>query len=167
MLVVIIVAAIIALDQITKYLVVQYIPMHAEFNFIPFFMKLTHEENTGASFGIFSDERWVHMSLSSLAIIAIIIFLIKYYKRHKLLTISLAFILGGGIANMIDRIFKSVVVDFFEFTFVDFAIFNVADMFITFGAVLLGVYVIFYERKTEPLKKEKVSVSNDNSDRIG
>lgn len=160
MLVYIIVSAIIVLDQVTKYLVTQYIPLHAEVDFIPFFINLTHYENEGASFGIFSSQRWVFMSLSTIAIIAIIIFLIKQYKRHILLTVSLAFILGGGIGNMIDRILRTVVVDFFKFTFVDFAIFNVADMFITFGAVMLGIYVVFFEKKVEEAEKDRKSDDN-------
>lgn len=153
-------AAVVLLDQITKYLVVQYIPKNAEIAFIPYFMNLTHIENKGASFGILADNRWVFMSLSTLAIAGIIYFLIKFKKRHILLTVSLSFILGGGIGNMIDRIFKAAVVDFFEFTFVEFAVFNVADMFITFGAVLLGIYVVFFERKIEAAKKDKC---NDHS----
>ena len=161
MLAVIITLAVVLLDQISKYLVVQFIPLQAEVDFIPFFINLTHIENRGASFGMLADNRWVFMSLSTLAIVGIIIFMIKFKERHILLTISLSLILGGGIGNMIDRIFKAAVVDFFEFTFVDFAVFNVADMFITFGAVLLGIYMIFYERKMESVEKDK---SNDNSD---
>lgn len=161
MLAIIITAAVVLLDQITKYLVVQFIPMNAEVDFIPFFINLTHIENKGASFGMLADNRWIFMSLSLLAIAGIIIFMIKFKERHVLLTISLSFILGGGIGNMIDRIFKAAVVDFFEFTFVEFAVFNVADMFITFGAVLLGIYIVFIERKLESAKKDKC---NDHSD---
>ena len=153
MLTFIIVLAILILDQLTKYLVTQYIPLHGQVDFIPFFINLTHVENEGASFGILSEHRWVFMLLSTVAIIGIIVFLYKFNKRHILMSISLAFILGGGIGNMIDRVFRSVVVDFFEFTFVKFAIFNVADMFITFGAILLGIYVIFYEPKIEAMER--------------
>lgn len=161
MLAVIITAAVVLLDQLSKYLVVRYIPLQAEVDFIPFFINLTHIENRGASFGMLADNRWIFMSLSTLAIVGIIVFMIKFKERHILLTISLSFILGGGIANMIDRIFKAAVVDFLEFTFVEFAVFNVADMFITFGAVILGIYIVFFERKIEALKKDKC---NDHSD---
>lgn len=161
MLAFIIVFAVIVLDQLTKYLVTQFIPIGTEVDFIPWFINLTHIENDGASFGMFSEHRWIFMVLSIAAIIAMIAFMGMYKKRHVLLTIGLAFILGGGIGNMIDRIFRYTVVDFFEFTFVDFAIFNVADMFITFGAIVLGVYLIFYDRKFNAAKKIETAVNND------
>jgi len=166
MLTLIIVFAVVTLDQITKYLVTQFIPLHTEVGFIPWFINLTHVENEGASFGMFSDSRWVFMLLSAVAIIGIIIFLLLNKKRHTLLTIGLAFILGGGIGNMIDRIFRYTVVDFFEFTFVEFAIFNVADMFITFGAIILGVYLIFYDRTFNASKKAGAAktVERDSDD---
>ena len=68
---------------------------------------------------------------------------------------------------MIDRLFVTdemgykVVTDFFEFTFVDFAIFNVADIFITFGAVLLGVYIVFFEGKVEKRLRAREEESHD------
>lgn len=153
MLACIIVFAVVLLDQLTKYFVTLYIQLGEKVDFIPFFINLTHVKNEGASFGMLSDHRWVFMILSVLAIIGIIVFLTIYRKRHILLTISLAFILSGGIGNMIDRIFRGSVVDFFEFTFVEFAIFNVADMFITFGAIMLGIYIVFFEKKVEAEKK--------------
>ncbi|PKM63395.1 MAG: signal peptidase II [Firmicutes bacterium HGW-Firmicutes-21] len=164
MLAFILVLFIVTADQLTKYLVVRFIPLYGEVDFIPFFINLTHVENEGASFGMLSGYRWVFMLFSTVAILGITVFLFKQYKRHKLLTVSLAFVLGGGIGNMIDRIFRGVVVDFFEFTFVRFAIFNVADMFITFGAVLLGIYVIFYEKKTEQTLRATVEESDENTD---
>ena len=61
-----------------------------------------------------------------------------------LLKLSLMFIIGGAIGNMIDRVFLGYVRDMIEFTFVKFAVFNVADSFVTIGAVLLGIYLLFY-----------------------
>ena len=82
--------------------------------------------------------------------------LIKEYRRHPLMNLSLGMVLGGGIGNMIDRIRLGYVVDFFHTDFIDFAVFNVADCFITVGAVLLAVYVIFFEPRVEKkLQAEK------------
>lgn len=163
MLAFILVFGVIALDQLSKYLVTQFIAEREMVDFIPWFINLTHVENEGASFGMLSDHRWIFMVSSALAIIGIMVFLLLNRKRHVLLTTGLAFVLGGGIGNMIDRVARGAVVDFFEFTFVDFAIFNVADMFITFGAVILGIYLVFYDRKigkakkTEPVNPAKKS----------
>lgn len=161
MLAFIVILAVIVLDQLTKYLVTQFIPLGTEVDFIPWFINLTHIENDGASFGMFSEHRWIFMILSTVAIITMIAFMFLYKKQHVLLTIGLAFILGGGIGNMIDRVFRYTVVDFFEFTFVDFAIFNVADMFITFGAVVLGVYLIFFDKKHNALTKGITTEKDD------
>ena len=75
--------------------------------------------------------------------------LIKYYKRHVLLNISLAMVLGGAVGNMIDRFRLGYVVDFLDTEFIRFPTFNIADCFITVGAILLGVYIIFFDSKAE------------------
>ena len=149
---VIAVLAIIA-DQITKYIVVENIDFKGTVPFIPGFMSFYHTRNTGAAFSMFSDQRWVFMVFSFISMGLIIYLLVREYKRHKLLNIALAMVLGGGIGNMIDRIRLGYVVDFFKTEFMDFAVFNVADCFITVGAVLLGVYVIFFEPKVEKRHK--------------
>lgn len=147
-------------DQITKYIVVENIELRGTVPFIPGFMSFYHTRNTGAAFSMFSDQRWVFMVFSFISMGLIIFILIKEYKRHKLLNIALAMVLGGGIGNMIDRIRFEYVVDFFKTEFMDFAVFNVADCFITVGAVLLGVYVIFFEPKVEKrLKAEKEALA--------
>lgn len=156
---VIAVLAIIA-DQITKYIVVENIDFKGTVPFIPGFMSFYHTRNTGAAFSMFSDQRWVFMVFSFISMGLIIFLLIREYKRHKLLNIALSMVLGGGIGNMIDRIRFGYVVDFFKTEFMDFAVFNVADCFITVGAVLLGVYVIFFEPKVEKrLKAEKEALA--------
>ncbi len=166
-------AAIIAIfaviaDQITKYLVVLNIELGGSAPFIPKVMSFYHTRNTGAAFSMLSDKRWVFMVLSVVSMALIVVLLVKEYKRHILLNISLSMILGGGIGNMIDRIRLGYVVDFFHTDFVDFAIFNVADCFITVGAVLLGVYVLFFESKVERrIQAEKAnsqsSAAEDNA----
>ncbi len=141
-------------DQLSKHFVVQAAqPVEGNSawssDFIPGIMSFIYRENRGAAFSMLSDNRWVFMSVSAVAMAIILYLLIKEYRRHVLLNISLAMVLGGGIGNMIDRIRLGYVVDFFKTEFVDFAIFNVADCFITVGAILLGVYVVFFEVKVE------------------
>ena len=136
-------------DQISKYVVVQNIEYHGEVPFIKGFMSFYHTRNTGAAFSMLSDSRWIFMVFSVLAMAIIVYLLIKEYRRHPLLNIALAMVLGGGIGNMIDRFRLGYVVDFFKLEFIDFAIFNVADCFITVGAILLGVYILFLDAKIE------------------
>ncbi len=146
---------VVVLDQLTKLIVRLSMDVGERVRFIPYVMNITYVENDGAAFGMLDNARWVFLVASTVTIVVIVWFLHKYGNRHPLLTTSLAFILGGGIGNMIDRLFVTneageyVVTDFFETAFVKFAVFNVADSFITVGAILLGVYVIFYEPKVE------------------
>ena len=149
MLAAVITAVAVLLDQISKSIVVNGLPLYGEARFIPGVLSFYHTRNTGAAFSMLSDRRWVFMLLSCVAIVGITVMLYFWRSRHVLLTVSLSMILGGGIGNMIDRIVNGYVTDFFRVDFVDFAVFNVADSFITVGAVLLGVYIIFFEPKVE------------------
>lgn len=156
MLAAIIAVAVIIADQVSKAIVVNNLELYGESGFIPYVISFYHTRNTGAAFSMLSNHRWVFMVLSVVAMCAIGYLLFRLYRRHTLLTVSLAMILGGGVGNMIDRIRLGYVVDFLRFDFVNFAVFNVADSFITVGAVLLGVYVIFFEPKIEKkLKNER------------
>lgn len=162
-------AAIIAIfaviaDQITKYLVVENFELYEVKPFIPYVMSLKYTQNRGAAFSMLSDQRWVFMVLSTVAMGLMIYILIKEYRRHPLLNISLSMVLGGGIGNMIDRVRLEYVVDFFRFDFVDFAIFNVADCFITIGAVLMMVYIIFFEPKVEKRIQAELCEKQNNTE---
>ncbi len=158
MLAAIIVILSVVADQVSKYFVIQNIGLQETVPFINGFMSFYHTRNTGAAFSMLSDSRWVFMVMSVISMIIITALLVKEYKRHRLMTVSLAMVLGGGIGNMIDRVRLGYVVDFFKTEFIDFAIFNVADCFVTVGAILLAVYVIFYEPKVDAEIKAKGSV---------
>ncbi len=136
-------------DQVSKYIVVENLELYGSAPFIPKVMSFYHTRNTGAAFSMLSDKPWIFMVVSVIAMAVIIYLLYSEYKRHLLLTISLSMVLGGAIGNMIDRFRLGYVVDFFHVDFFDFAVFNVADCLITVGAVLLGVYVVFFETKVE------------------
>ena len=161
---------VVVLDQLTKLIVRLSMDVDERICFIPHIMNFTYVENDGAAFGMLDDARWVFLVASTVTIVVIVWFLHKHGSRHPLLTTSLSFILGGGIGNMIDRLFVTnakgeyVVTDFLETAFMKFAVFNVADSFITVGAILLGVYVIFIEPKVEKRIKEAEKASNDDED---
>lgn len=147
---------IVLVDQITKFIVVKNMNIDDEIVVIKNFFSIYYVTNDGAGLGILSNARWVFMSLTSVVIVVTVgLLVINFFKNH-LANLSLIFILGGGIGNMIDRFFLGEVVDFFQFKirFFDF-IFNVADIFVTFGTILFMIYYIFiYERQ-----KSKISES--------
>ena len=143
----VIAAAAVILDQLTKSLAVRDLKPIGSTVVIDRILGLRYVENRGAAFGMMQGFRWVFIVLSFAAIAAIAVLLVWKRKRvPPLLGIGLAMIVGGGIGNQIDRLVSGYVVDFFEFLFVDFAIFNVADTFVTVGAVLVLVDLLFFHR---------------------
>ncbi len=155
MLVTILVIFIVFFDQITKHFASLCLQGGQTVTLIPRVISLRYHENSGAAWGILSDKRWVFMIISTIAILAIIAFMIYTRKQaqSKLLTVSLSFFLGGGIGNMIDRIRLEYVIDFLRFDFIEFPIFNVADSFITIGAGLMMLYLILETIKEEKAKR--------------
>ncbi len=163
---IIVVFAIIA-DQLTKYLVVQNIDYKDTVDFIPNIMSFYHTRNTGGGFSMLDGGGWERVLLISLSIGAmglVVYILAKFYKRSRLLNISLAMVLGGAIGNMIDRFRLEYVVDFLHTEFMDFPTFNIADCFITIGAALMLIYVLFVDPKIEKrIKEEKAAMEAQNS----
>ena len=136
------------LDQWTKYLaVVDLKPMESTV-LLDAVLGLNYVENTGAAFGMLKGQRWFFIVLSTVAIVAIAVFLVRKRKTvPPLLGLAMAMIVGGGIGNQIDRIANGYVVDFFEFLFIDFAVFNVADCFVCVGAFLAVFDLLFVNRQ--------------------
>ena len=147
------------LDQLSKWLAVVYLSEGASRVFIPHIIEFTYHENRGAAWGMFADQRWVFMLTSSVAIVFIIAFLFKSIKPiHPVMTSALTMILAGGIGNMIDRLFIGYVVDFINFLFIDFPVFNVADICVTVGAALMVVWLLFFDLPTA-IKEDKAKAS--------
>ena len=138
------IAAVIGLDQLTKYLTVLNLKPITTFPIIENVLHLTYVENRGAAFGMLKDHRWVFMIVSTAAIIAILVFMLAGFKKHfdPLLYIGLSMIVGGGIGNMIDRVSFGYVVDMIDFRLINFAVFNVADTFVCIGCALVLLQII-------------------------
>ncbi len=132
------------LDQLSKWLVVTYLPAEG-FELIPGVLRFTYVENRGAAFGMLADHRWVFIIVSTLALAAIAFYLFKFKPQGWLVRCSLAFIIGGGIGNMIDRTLLGYVIDFIDFCAFPklwMWVFNIADSFVCVGAGMLILYLI-------------------------
>ncbi len=104
--------------------------------------------NTGAAFGIGSQSTWLFIIIASVIVLGIILWL-ALSKNLKLgLVVALSLLAAGGIGNVVDRILFGYVVDFIEFTFIDFPVFNVADICVTAGVILLFIQVLFFGAAT-------------------
>lgn len=155
------------LDQITKWLAVIFLQGHPPVPVIDWFIRFTYLENRGAAWGMLSDHRWVFMVLSSVAIIGVTLYVFIMKPKDPLLRVSLAFVTAGGIGNMIDRIFLGYVVDFLEFTFIDFPVFNVADSFVCIGAAMLILYFVIDVIKDYKNGKQKADTAVGDGGRGG
>ncbi len=126
----------VVIDQLTKFLAVKFLKPVDTVPLIEGVLHLTYLENRGAAFGMLKDHRWVFMVTSTVAVIAVLAFMMAGYKKYynPLLFTGLSFIAGGGIGNMIDRVANGFVVDFIDFRLINFAIFNGADSFVCVGA---------------------------------
>lgn len=149
-----------AIDQLTKWLAVVHLSESSARVLIPGLVELTYHENPGAAWGMLQNHRWVFMLTSTVAIIAIMIYLAKNRKNlHVLSVISFTLIVAGGIGNMIDRVLVGYVVDFINFLFIEFPVFNFADMCVTVGAALMIVWLLFVDlpaaAREEKAKKAK------------
>ena len=147
-------AAIVAADQYTKYLTVANIPLYADVPFIPGLLQLTYVRNTGAAFSSFEGQQWLFALIFAVFTVAIVY---EYVKKSMPFTTLerwlIAAIYAGGLGNMIDRVRLGYVVDMIETTFREFPVFNVADIFITCGCILMMVHLIFFNK--EFWKEEK------------
>ena len=144
---ILLVAGATALDQWTKYLVVENIPLYGHVEFIPDFLSFTYVQNTGAAFSSFEGQQWL-FALIFLVFTGMILW--EYFKKPMGFTASerwcIAAIYGGGLGNMIDRVRLGYVVDMIETTFMEFPVFNVADCFITCGCILMMAHLILFNK---------------------
>ena len=151
----IIAGLVVFLDQIIKYFVVQYLPQAGTVTAVPYILDLTYVENRGVAFGMFKDMRWIFVVFTAIIILVLLYIIIFKGRKSKLFLISSALIIGGGIGNLIDRIFLGYVIDYLQLSFFS-PVCNFADYAITVGTVLLVIYLLFFSdsSKAKP-KKEK------------
>lgn len=142
-------AVIVAADQLTKYLTVTYIPLGGKVPVIDWLFQLTYIQNDGMAFSMLRGGRWFFLVVTVLALVLIVMAIKKKWVNHPTGLWALAAIAGGAVGNLIDRIRLGYVIDMIEVTFMEFAVFNVADCFVVCGAILLCVYVFFFDKKEE------------------
>lgn len=150
----IMIVLIIAFDQITKYFASLKLADGSVAKFIPGVVQFKYAENTGMAFSMLSGARWVFIALTVVVCVGVFYYLFSNRCKNLWLYWSLGVILSGGIGNLIDRIRFGYVVDFIEPTFVNFAIFNIADCAVTCGAVVLVGYLLYDAFKDVKKPKE-------------
>lgn len=146
-----VIAALVAIDQYSKYVVTSYIGLNESVNVIDGFFKLTYVRNYGAGFSIMQNATTTFYIITPICLIIFGYMLYKAKPKDYLTKIALLLMIGGTIGNFIDRIVTTYVVDFLDFIFFgwDFPIFNIADSFLTVGVILLIISIIKEERNAK------------------
>ncbi len=141
----------IGLDQITKRLACSVLKGHEAIPVIRNIFELQYLENRGAAFGIFQNKQgmFVAMTVIVLAVLTYIYFQIPESGKYIPLKICYVLLTSGAVGNFIDRTMQGYVVDFFYFKWIDFPIFNVADIYVTFAMILLLFFILFYYKEED------------------
>jgi len=166
MLYAIVAVIILIIDQATKFFINSSFDLGATSPLIPGFIQLTNVHNTGAAFSIMDSGawRWFFVILTIAVAIAAIVLIRKNIIKGKLGRWMLVMVIAGGLGNCIDRLFNGYVVDMFQFQFKifgqDFAIFNVADIFITICGIIFCLYLIFHKEPEEEFVPERAPARN-------
>lgn len=145
----IVAAVIIAIDQLTKWLVVSKMELYEQIPIIDNFFYLTSHRNSGAAWGILQDQMLFFYIVTVVVLVGVIYYMHTYAKGNKLLSLGLSFILGGAIGNFIDRLLHQEVVDFLDFIIFkyDYPIFNIADSALVVGVILVIITTFIDEKK--------------------
>ncbi len=161
--------ALVFLDQLTKNLFTKLYTKSGETTIIEDFFYFTLVENTGAAWSFLSDASWAQLFFKILTVFSLLVFLFfffyAYKKNYKWLQFSLAITVAGTIGNFIDRIRYDAVTDFIRFVFGDyyFPVFNVADICLTVGVIMVVFHLFFLDENAIFARTNKEVDSKDEA----
>jgi signal peptidase II len=127
-------------DQITKYIITQKVPIGSSIEVIRGILYITPVKNTGAAFGLFQNRTRILIIISIVAIVLIILLKSMLKLNYAFYNVSLGFVLGGALGNLVDRYFVGEVTDFINLTFIP--VFNIADSSIVIGFCLIIILIL-------------------------
>ncbi|MBC5995995.1 signal peptidase II [Romboutsia ilealis] len=143
-----IIAILIGLDQLSKYWALNYLQDIGSIPVIQNVFHLTYVENRGAAFGMFQNNQMIFVVVAIVASIFGLYYL-HTKKVHPIGKVGIMLIISGAIGNLIDRVRLGFVVDYFDFRIIWEYVFNVADVFVVIGTVMLCIYILFFEGKEQ------------------
>ena len=144
----------VAFDQITKFLVVQNIGFGDSLTVIPKLFDFTYVKNTGAAFSVLSEHTWILSIISVVFCVGIALWFLVKKPESKLVKIAAVLLFSGALGNAVDRMRLGYVVDFIETVFMDFPVFNVADILVCTGAGLFLLYELLFDKTPKKEKKD-------------
>lgn len=142
-------ACLIGIDQLTKWLVLEYVKPVRTIPLWEDIFHLTYCENRGAAFGMLQNWFGFFYMMTIIVVLAVTIYMVTRRPESGFVTFSFTLLVGGALGNFMDRLFRGFVVDFLDFRLIHFPIFNMADCFVVCGAILLAAYVILKNDKPD------------------
>lgn len=138
----------IAIDQITKYLAYTLLMPVGQVHIIEGLFSLTYVENRGAAFGMLQGARWFFIVSTIIILIAIFLYCrgLAKVKPYNYVRISMLFITAGAIGNLIDRALLGYVIDFLHITYINFPVFNIADVYVVMGTLSYSILLILFDK---------------------
>lgn len=148
--------ALVATDQIVKLWVRSAMTLGETRPFIPHFIELYHLQNTGGAFSLLAGQTWMLTVLSAVATVALAVCLWgDYVTTNAFSRLCITCVLAGAAGNLIDRAAFGAVTDMFNFTFIRFGVFNVADMWVVGGVIGYCAYLVYMQVKESGRGGEK------------
>ena len=141
------IAALVGIDQLFKYLIITYLAPIGSVPLVEGIFHLTYVENFGAAGGILQGKQLFLIIVTSVVIIGLLILLILKKIPGQLLPWMLLLVVEGGIGNLLDRIFRGFVIDYLDFCWIHYPVFNFADCCVVIGVFFIGFYILRSERK--------------------
>lgn len=152
-------ALLVIVDQLIKIIIDLWLVPQGEVVVIDGIFSLAYVENTGAAWGALEGRRWFLVIIAALAISAIVYMLSKGKIKGVCYKTATVMLLAGGLGNLIDRVFRGYVIDYIRTLFVDFPVYNFADILITVGAAFLIIKLVqelVIEFKADRAKKQEI-----------
>lgn len=139
--------AVLLLDWLSKEWAKTNLPFGVSQVVLPGILHLHYTQNTGAAFSILTGQRWLLSFLAATAALLLYLFRHRITEGKRILRLALGLILGGTLGNLIDRLCYGYVIDFLEFGFIRFPVFNLADTALTLGVSLMFLQLLLEWRK--------------------
>ena len=143
----VLIVLLVGVDQLTKYLAAVYLAPVGTASFLPGIMELRYVENDGMAFSMLSGRQTLLIVVTSITIGALVWYLFFKKPPMRAERVALCLIIAGGLGNLIDRVAAGRVIDFFATTFINFAVFNVADVCVVVGTFFMMIYILFLESR--------------------
>ena len=147
--------ALVAADQLLKMAAVIFLQQSGPIEVIPNVLGLTYVENRGAAFGMMEGSTTLLIAVTTVILVFGCFVLTKNILQNRVLNGCVLVVMAGGLGNLIDRIFRGCVIDYLQFQFIDFPVFNFADCLVVCGIVVMVVDILFFDKTFFPQKKEK------------